>query len=172
MTKGRITYATTTIAGAELSERVPHRIQSQTASALLALLLPGETSACSKSHSRALVAAAAGGAPSLKLGIDIEWRSPRRPFTAIMQSLAPSISGPLDCASFYRGWTFLEAYYKAFQELPISFDIETILSAKAEQAPQSISNGAWVMHQSVSEAFELCLVWKSSELCTVEYRLQ
>jgi hypothetical protein len=169
MTKGRIVYAATAIAGAELGERVPHRVQSQAAAALLTRLTRTELSASSKSHSRALVAAAAGDGTSLTLGIDVEWMSPQRPFAAILQSLVPSISCPLDCQSFYRAWTFLEAYFKAFQELPNSRDVEMILKTAADRRAQVIGNGASVLHRNVHESFALCLVWKSSELCEVRY---
>jgi 4'-phosphopantetheinyl transferase len=166
MTKGRITYSAAAITGASLSERVPHRVQSRAANALLAGLAGAVTS---KSHSRSLVAAAAGDAVSLKLGIDIEWKSQHRPFDAIMKSLVPGLTCRLDAAAFYRAWTFLEAYFKAFQELPDPADIEVVAASDVRNLPQPIGNGAWALHHSVLEAFELCLVWQSPDLCAVEF---
>jgi 4'-phosphopantetheinyl transferase len=166
---GRVAFTAAALAGWEHSHRVPHRVQSIAANALLAALSTDPVQASSKSHSRAVVAAAVGNAPALRLGIDVEWMSPHRPFAAIMRSFAPGISGTLDGDSFYRGWTFLEAYYKAFQQLPEPADIEAIVAAAANPEPQSVGNGAWVLHQTVFAAFKLCLVWKSSDLCDVAY---
>ena len=167
-TNGRIGYAVTAISGAPLADRVPHRLQSLAAAALLTSLGGDRASATSKSHSRAAVAAAMGNAASLKLGIDVEWMSPDRPFAAIMHAFAPSLTGPLDRDCFYRGWTFLEAYFKAFQELPNARAIAEIVTADAKPIPLQIGDGVWVRHDNVFEVFKLCLVWKSSELCAIE----
>jgi hypothetical protein len=144
-------------------------VQSPAAGALLASLGGDLAAATSKSHSRAVVAAAIGNTSSIRLGIDVEWMSPDRPFTAIMQAFVPSLLSPLDGDSFYRGWTFLEAYYKAFQQLPCPRDIEKFIAVEAKQTPHQIENGSWVQQQNVFESFKLCLVWKSSDLCVVEH---
>ncbi len=169
MINGRIAYSTTALRGFELGERVPRRAQSREADVLLTKLGGARTNATSKSHSRALVAAAAGEAQSLKLGIDVEWIAPHRPFEAIMLSLVPSLTCALDHKSFYRGWTFLEAYYKAFQIFPGTVDVEQISMSEMGHVPLQISDGAWVWRHSVLDAFELSIVWKSSELCTIEH---
>ena len=73
----------------------------------------------SRSHSRGLVAVAVGNPPLLRLGIDIEYADPGRPWRDItalyMPGAAPGGLGPMEGC---RLWTFGEAYFKAFAQTP------------------------------------------------------
>ena len=99
-TKNQVAFTAAKLAGWKVTSRVSHRVQSNAASTLLTTLQTDPVLATSKSHSRAVVAAAAGNTPTLKLGIDVEWMSPHRPFAAIMRNFAPALSRPLDGDSF------------------------------------------------------------------------
>jgi phosphopantetheinyl transferase len=171
MVSGRILYATSTIRAAGPGERIPRRQQSEAASGLLCRLGGPQfrPNATSKSHSRAIVAAAAGQADQLSLGIDVEWVCENRPFNAILRFLVPSLTSDVDCQGFYRAWTFIEAYYKAFQEQPDPADVAAILTTSPDDKLLEVSGGVWLMQHRVADVFELCLVWKSSGSCAIEY---
>ncbi len=169
MARGEILYGTRLLPGPAIHDRVARTTQSDAASALAEVLraaapAPGINS---KSHSRALVAAAVASAEVQALGIDVEWMAPGRPFAAIMRSFAPSLPAAIDGEAFYRAWTFLEAYYKAFQRWPDENDIKQVLNKGASEGPWQIATGTQLLQRQVAGSFQLTLVWKCSGLCTI-----
>jgi phosphopantetheinyl transferase len=160
----RILYATDVLSTDDIRGRVPRCRQSAAAADLLERLVGTEfaPTARSISHSRATVAVAVGDAPGLLLGIDIEWMAPNRPFGAIARTFLASASQQMDCADFYRGWTFFEAYYKAFQCFPDAGLVEDIISQAADVDAYRLADATYVTQHRVADTFQLCLVWHSA----------
>ncbi len=162
MDGGRILYATDVLPAGDPSRRVPRREQSVAASRLLARLTAGFVpSAHSKSHSRALVAAAVGDVAGLSLGIDIEWMAPGRPFAAIARDVL-DVAGDIDAEAFYRGWTFYEAYYKAFQRFPDGDDTRTVVASARDGEIVRLDGETCAIQHRVAGAFRLCVVWRDA----------
>jgi hypothetical protein len=159
----RIVYAADALSTDDISKRIPRARQSAAAAALLERLSGGlAPTASSKSHSRGVVAAAAGDAPDLQLGIDIEWMAPGRPFSAIARTVLPIAPERMPIGDFYRGWTFFEAYYKAFQEFPRSALVEQVIYRTAEVGAHRLVDGSAMAQRRVADAFQLCLVWRDA----------
>ncbi len=74
----------------------------------------------SHSHSRGTVAVAAGNPPLMRLGVDVEYIDPKRPWGEIAAVYLPdhAQAGEADPAALCRAWTFGEAWFKAFGSLP------------------------------------------------------
>ena len=159
---GRLRYATDILSAGNFDRRVARTRQSAAAAALLERLCePGfHPTATSKSHSRALVSAAAGDAPELLLGIDVELIAPDRPFAMIARAFLASVRDDLAAADFYRGWTFFEAYFKALQKFPNEAEILAAAAHCQENAVLRFDNGICAIQHTVADAFQLCLVWK------------
>ena len=116
---GKILYTTAILTGVAMAARPARKRQSAAAQHLLENLQRNLTpTATSKSHSRAAIAATAGDAEGLMLGIDIEWMAPDRPFGEIMRVAFGTAPSRMGMENFYRCWTFAEAYFKAFGHLP------------------------------------------------------
>jgi hypothetical protein len=151
---GRVLYAIDRLTARDVTHRAPHRDQSAAAARLVARL--GLASVTSRSHSRGLIAAAAGDA--LVLGIDIEWMAPTRDFAALARAFLQRAPQAMSAADFYRGWTFHEAHYKAFQRFPDEESVLAVLAATDETL--TLPNGTQVLQRRVAEMFQLCLVWQ------------
>lgn len=169
MARGEIVYATSLLPAPTIHDRVARTIQSEAAESLLATLNvpPFTTSRSSKSHSRALVAAAIANTDVIALGIDVEWISPKRPFMAILRTFAPTLSGVVEQDGFYRAWTFLEAHYKAFQRWPQEDDIKQVLRRMPSDEPWQTSSGTQLLQHRVADLFELTLVWRCPSPCKI-----
>ena len=163
----RILYATQILPTDDIGRRVPRQRQSAAASRLLEQLGGPRflTVAQSRSHSRAAVAVTACDAVGSSLGIDIEWMAPDRPFDAIAHAFLTSAPQQIGIGDFYRGWTFFEAYYKAFQRFPEGALVKTVVRRAFAGTPHSLGDGSWAMLRRVSDLFQLCLVWRTSEFC-------
>lgn len=165
----QIRYAVETLATVDSGQRLPRAQQSAGAARLLDGLTEGafHPVAVTKSHSRTGLAAASGNAPGLRLGIDIEWMAPDRPFDAIAQSFLPIASAPIGMAEFYRGWTFFEAYFKAFQRFPRAELVAEIATRASDDRVHALVDKVWMLQRRVLENFQLCLVWThaTSEMC-------
>ena len=115
----------------------------------------------SRSHSRGLAAATAASGPSA-LGLDAEYADSRRPWPAIIAhyAQAPRIEGaPVD--ALCRGWTFLEAWYKAFGAWPSSEQVCEAVGAQPESpAPVSAGEDIYRFHMTPAPGFSATLVWK------------
>jgi hypothetical protein len=161
----QILYATDILSADDVTGRMPRADQSAAAARLLEWLAgPGfAAKAHSKSHSRAAIAAAAANTPGLLLGIDIEWIAPHRPFAAIARAYLGIAAIEIDAASFYRGWTFFEAYYKALQHFPDAALVVSAIRQGGEGVACRLDDGVWYLHRRVGDLFQLCLVWRSAD---------
>lgn len=145
------------------STRVAHALQSATARDLQALL--GASTGIvlsSRSHSRTMVAAAvAQRGTTTRLGIDIEYCDPARAFGDILRIYDPSRdpADPLTAETFYRCWTFIEAYYKAFGRHAEPGLVRRIASAPIDGQPIDLGGGIHAMHKAIDTGFRLALVW-------------
>ncbi len=160
--RARIFYSTDILPTDDIRARLPKRQQSAAASALLSrleIVCPQQPSAVSKSHSRAVIAVAAGIAPVLHLGIDVEWIARNRPFDRIATMFMASDVSQKDAQTFYRGWTFFEAHYKAFQRFPEERLVRRVIAHSSEDR-LDLGDGIGVMQFDVAGDFRGCLVWR------------
>jgi hypothetical protein len=159
-------YAIRAIESGDMTGRLARQLQSRAASDLLSALktqAPYAT-AHSKSHSRALVAVAVGHMDGLQLGIDIEWIDAARPVGQIASYLD---WGEVGQEAFYRGWTFREAYYKAFQKNPSKALAVTAMQECPDESTIEIEDGSRLFQRRVFRDFQLSLVWKSAGSQTI-----
>lgn len=162
MNAAKIHYAIDILPTEDIRLRVPKSRQSAAASRLIARLqdVCGPVTATSRSHSRAVMAAVVGAAPALSLGIDIEWMAPNRPFDAIAEMFLPPSSRPMDILAFYRGWTFFEAYYKAFQHFPAEALVHALVAHARDGDVLRLEDGACLTQFCVADDFRACIVWR------------
>ena len=167
---GHVLYATATIPSADIHARLPRPLQSEAAVELAARLsgLAGLPTRISKSHSRAVVAAASADAAVVALGIDVEWMQPDRPFDAILRSFVPSLATAVDDDAFYRAWTFLEAHFKAWQHWPGEEEVEEVLATPPSGATWQTRAGNQILQQRVAGDFLLTVVWQCPGPCRVQ----
>jgi hypothetical protein len=174
--RGQILYAADILSADDATGRLPRRLQSAAATRLLeGLGGPGFLAkVCSKSHSRAAIAAAASDMPGLSLGVDIEWMAPHRQFAAIARSYLGVACQEMDATGFYRGWTFFEAYYKALQHFPDAALVASAIAQDSDGTAHGLDDGTWYLHRRVAQSFQLCLVWRLADLnnCIPIFALQ
>jgi hypothetical protein len=154
-----LAYAVRAIETGDITARIARRLQSRASSELLSALkeqAPPAT-AQSKSHSRAVMAVAIGYADDLRLGIDVEWTGAGRPVEAIASYLA---WGAVDADAFYRGWTFAEAYFKAFQSRPPKALVVHAIATRPADVPVEMEGGICLFQRRVRRDFQLSLVWR------------
>ncbi|MDB5470433.1 MAG: hypothetical protein JWR84_1993 [Caulobacter sp.] len=152
---GRPRYAVRRLPDYEPGERPPKALESAAARALQAQLDPA-AALFSRSHGRGLIAAAVAAPPVTRLGIDVEWIDPRRRMAEIAQHYlgAPEAITP---EQFFRGWTFGEAWFKAFGHDP---DPDLIRIAGGNTSADPIPVGAaWLLQTLPEPGFVLSLVW-------------
>lgn len=107
----------------DLPQRRPKSLQRQlaagpeTAARARLLDLGADTVALNRSHSRG-VAAVAVSASTGRLGVDVEYADPSRPWGKILAQFAGQDPGEVTPAAAAAAWTFIEAWYKAFQAWP------------------------------------------------------
>jgi hypothetical protein len=117
----------------------------------------------SRSHSRGMVACAAGNPPLTRLGIDIELANPARPWREIAAIYLPDAeAAALDTAAFCRLWTFGEAHFKAFGAVP-SAELLTRCARlpPPDDEPIALSARRWWWSEPV-DTFWLSLVWEEA----------
>ena len=161
-----LAYSIGVIESSNITDRVPRRRQSRAASQLLSTLqaqTPFAT-AHSKSHSRAVAAVAIGCMDDLGLGIDIEWTGAERPIASIASYLQWEGGDPVTNEAFYRGWTFAEAYYKAFQQHPDKGLVIRAMTEGSDGGPIRMDDGIGFFPVTVGRDFQLSLVWKTTKL--------
>jgi hypothetical protein len=163
--------------GYPLQGRTPRPAQSLAARVLLQELCSGPDMPdifpyTTKSHSRAVVAAAAGDHTIGALGIDVEFMAEGRPFRAILSHFAQTLPETVDSPAFYRGWTFLEAYFKAFQRYPAPADLSTAITRPSSEAVWLTQDAASVLQHRIGDAFSLSLVWNNPNESTPKGALQ
>lgn len=163
MSEPRIVFSLAQIPAAEPGQRVLRSVQSVAAERLASALRArfGEPGRQSRAHSRNMVAAAAGRARNLYLGVDVEWEGDNRNIAGLTRVLLPSGTAALGRAEFYRAWTFYEAYFKAFQRSPAESDIVDISAGLTGQ--RALSSGVGVLQMGHGPGFQFCLVWQSEE---------
>jgi len=91
--------------------------------------------AVNRSHSRGLAAVAAASV-SGPLGVDVEYADPARPWGKIIGSFADADLGALGPEPAAAVWTFIEAWYKAFQSWPPGDHVRAALNF-ADASPGS-----------------------------------
>jgi phosphopantetheinyl transferase len=117
----------------------------------------------SRSHSRGTIAVAAGNPPLTRLGIDVEYADPRRPWRDIAAAYLPDL-GPdedLDPQAVCRAWTFGEAHFKAFGSPPAPAILTNVIRAP-EPGDEPVAFGArrYWYSERLPEDFWLTLVWE------------
>ncbi len=166
-----ILWAVSILPGHDAGARLARGHQSVAARRLLEAL--GDDFAAHKktvSHSRHAIAAAVGNAEGMSLGIDIEWMCPDRPFAAIAGVFLDPAPAQIGAAEFYRGWTFSEAWFKAFQHLPPERDLRAIATRPASNDVQHLPDGVQFLQLVIAGEFQLCLVWRAPSLQTRVFR--
>lgn len=166
MDRQRILYGVDVLPSRRLETRLPHAQQSSAAELVLDRLRKTGCQAGpqSKSHSRTAVAAAIAETRQVRLGIDIEWMDKTRPFAAIASVFRTPLPQGLGPAQFYRGWTFYEAYYKAFQTYPDGTAIARVMADLVDGETLRVADEVYVMQRDVLNAFRLCLVWSGDAM--------
>ena len=148
-------HAVRRLGGYEPGQRPPKALESAAARALQAELDP-VAPLFSRSHSRGLVAAVVAGPPVTRLGIDVEWIDPRRRMAQIAEHYlgAPE---PVTPEQFFRGWTFGEAWFKAFGRDPEP-DLIRIAGGNLSAEPLPVGE-AWLLQTLPEPGFVMSLVW-------------
>ncbi len=136
--------------------RPPKALESQAARALQTELDP-TAAVFSRSHGRGLVAAAVAGPPVSRLGIDIEWVDERRRMGAITEHYLGSAEA-VTPEQFFRGWTFGEAWFKAFGRDPEP-DLIRIAGGNTSDEPVAVG-GAWLLQSLPEPGFVMSLIWR------------
>jgi hypothetical protein len=138
-------------------------LQRQTATAMEAAL-DGSWALTSRSHSRGTIAVAAANSPITRLGVDVEYADPARPWrdiVAVFMSATAHI--PEDASSLCRVWTFGEAYRKAFDEIPAPELLARIAATPPpDDEPIAISARRYWYSEPLRDNFWLSLVWEEA----------
>jgi phosphopantetheinyl transferase len=117
----------------------------------------------SRSHSRGTVAVAAGNSPLTRLGVDVEYVDPKRPWRDIAAAYLPDFGSEslADASTLCRLWTFGEAHLKAFGSVPTA-DILTNVMRTAAPDDEPIRFGArrYWYSEALPDDFWLTLVWE------------
>lgn len=118
----------------------------------------------SRSHSRGLTAVAVANAPLVRLGIDVEYADPGRPWREIAEFYLPGAEtahlGPTEAC---RLWTFGEAYFKAFGLAPSADLLLQIAQAPLdEDEPFTFRSRHWWWSEDAGDGFVLSLVWEEA----------
>jgi hypothetical protein len=150
-------YGAVCVAAPPYGKRLARAVQSAAAEELCAVLRRDTGIADgprSKSHSRAVVAAAL--ARDGQVGVDVEYRSPGRPIDKIARYLSGGEVSSEDAG--YRVFTFREAYFKAFGDWPET----ALLREVADAAGARYALGpVQILHEDVFGEFMLTLVWRA-----------
>ncbi|NBB14687.1 hypothetical protein GVN21_04835 [Caulobacter sp. SLTY] len=150
-----VRYAVRCLPGFEPGQRPPKAVESAACRALQAELDPAAP-LFSRSHGRGLIAAAVARPPVTRLGIDIEWIDPRRRMADIAAHYLGEAAEPTP-EQFFRGWTFGEAWFKAFGVDPTP-DLILIAGENVSAEPVQIGE-AWLLQDLSEPGFALSLVW-------------
>lgn len=118
----------------------------------------------SRSHARGVIAVAVANPPVARLGIDVELADPRRPWREIASVyLAEAETAGLGTEDFCRLWTFGEAYFKAFGEVPSAGLLVKVARAPLpDDEPFGFASRRWWWSEAVGDGFMLSLVWEEA----------
>ena len=168
----RVVYTTGLLGTGQPGDRVPRARQSAAASRLLERLVghEGRPLASSKSHSRSAIAVAMSVGAEHPLGIDIEWITPARPVAMIARSFLGDTGRMIGVADFYRGWTFYEAFFKAFQRSPSPARVLELIERPDLRSVHRLGDGTKVLQHRLADAFQLSLVWSGDDDSIPLYR--
>jgi phosphopantetheinyl transferase len=115
----------------------------------------------SRSHSRGTIAVAAGNAPLSRLGVDVEYTDPRRPWRDIATAYVPNLGQELDPSTACRAWTFGEAYFKAFGANPAADILTNVIRAPTpDDEPVAFGARRYWYSECLPDDFWLTLVWE------------
>jgi phosphopantetheinyl transferase len=117
----------------------------------------------SRSHSRGTVVAAAGNPPLTRLGVDVEYADPRRPWRNIAAIYLPEYrsESQIDVSTLCRLWTFGEAHFKAFGSVPDAELLRRIMQAPPpEDEPVMFGPRRYWYSEPLPDNFWLTLVWE------------
>ncbi|MBI1359101.1 MAG: hypothetical protein GC155_02330 [Alphaproteobacteria bacterium] len=117
----------------------------------------------SHSHSRGAVAVAAGNPPLTRLGVDLEYIDPKRPWRDIAAIYVPNgaTAGEADASAVCRAWTFGEAYFKAFGAAPGPDILSRVFEAPPQDdEPACFASRRYWYSERLPDDFWLSLVWE------------
>jgi len=160
---GRTTIFACMTKSKSLYRRWPRRMQSHMANIAQKVCEENLPVACrthkyTRTHSRG-VAATAVSEDATAIGIDIELEDPARNWSGLLGWFAPSIeSKSISAFQGVKGWTFLEAYYKAMGQSVCPKDLEWIIETDiAFDELVSIGEGALVYFTKPLPDMVLCI---------------
>lgn len=118
----------------------------------------------SRSHSRGTIAVAVGNPPIVRLGIDVEFADPRRPWGDILgRFMDPELARTLDPDTCCRLWTFGEAHFKAFGSNPDAALLARVAAADpSPDEPTYVSARRCWFSERLRGDFWLTLVWEEA----------
>lgn len=138
-----------------MTQRHPRSDQRRVANALQAGVPDARVS---RSHSRGLVVVASAGSPITRLGVDVEFLDAARPWPEIGSLLVPASLGiDLNPEDSCRLWTFGEAYFKAFGQLPAP----KLFLLAAKSADGRHGGDLYWRSERLPDDFWLTLVWEN-----------
>jgi phosphopantetheinyl transferase len=117
----------------------------------------------SRSHSRGTVAVAAGNPPLTRLGVDVEYADPRRPWREIAATYLPEFQSEpgIDPSTLCRLWTFGEAHLKAFGSAPDADVLRSVMqSPPPEDEPVAFASRCYWYSEPLPDGFWLTLAWE------------
>jgi hypothetical protein len=136
--------------------RADQRSLADLAQRTLTTRLQSPDFAVSRSHSRGLSGAAAGRS-GLRIGLDIEYADPSRPWPGIISQFGSRLQPDLDAHSACQAWTFVEAWYKAYGAYPDPLLVDATCSPGPEATPIPVAD-AWRWRFSLNDTFHICVV--------------
>ena len=117
----------------------------------------------SRSHSRGTIAVAVGNPPLTRLGVDVEYADPNRPWREIAAAYLPEVHATLgaDASTLCRLWTFGEAHLKAFgSTAQPEVLLRTIETLPSEDEPIAFAPRCYWYSEALPDDFWLTLVWE------------
>ncbi|MDP3735780.1 MAG: hypothetical protein Q8R02_00230 [Hyphomonadaceae bacterium] len=115
----------------------------------------------SHSHSRGIIAVASASLPVVKLGIDVEFIDPARPWREIAAVFMPAAAGTsLGDSDFCRLWTFGEAHFKAFGETPSPDMLVEVARLPIDDEAREFQPRRFWRSEKLAEGFWLSVVWE------------
>ena len=156
-------FATRTALDAGLYQRRPRESQSAEAEALLRDLRSASGLAAgpsSKSHSRALSAAACAEAG--QVGVDVEWFGAARNMGGLSRFLLDTDDGADDALGLLSVWCYREAYFKAFGDFPTLAQRRALFGRPRLWGEAQAAEDCRVLFQRLDGDFLLCALWDGS----------
>lgn len=114
----------------------------------------------SRTHSRGMAGAVVSD-ETRNIGIDIEYQASNRNWPEILSVFSDYTDlSAASTPSLCLAWTFIEAYYKAFQRYPAPSLVLDVISESDLDIPIPIpSCKGWRFHRQLDNDFSLSIVW-------------